>query len=152
MVWLPKRRSLQKSAHWLGFDAVFLGLRRAESLRRGAVLDGRGPIEQMGGLAYINPIIDWSDDDVWDYIMVSGLDYSPVYDRLAAIGVSRHRQRVGGLESAPGEHIWKGWPQTYIALIRRYGLRWTRPGQRRYQGMDPLVWLDIKDALDDATR
>ena len=89
-------------------------------------------------------------DDVWDYIHSRGLDYCRAYDRLAEIGVGRHHQRVGPLPLSQGEHLWLGWPEMYVQLIRRYGLRWTRPvSNRRPPGMDPLLWLDIQELFRD---
>ena len=29
----------------------------------------------------LNPIIEWSDDEVWEYINECGLPYNPLYDR-----------------------------------------------------------------------
>jgi phosphoadenosine phosphosulfate reductase len=29
----------------------------------------------------LNPIIEWSDDEVWEYIKERGLPYNPLYDR-----------------------------------------------------------------------
>ena len=132
----------------LGYTGVFLGLRRAESVRRAGILEASTGLDSLNGVWYCNPILDWSDDDVWDYIQEHGLAYCSVYDRLAEIGVSRHRSRLGPLPLSEGEHLWRGWPQLYVSLITRYGLRWTRPtSKRRPKDMDPLDWLDIQNAL-----
>ena len=29
----------------------------------------------------VNPIVDWQDDDVWEYIRKYNLPYNPLYDR-----------------------------------------------------------------------
>ena len=131
----------------LGYNAVFLGLRRQESLRRADILIASTGIDELGQITYINPILEWSDDDVWNYILNEGLEYCTVYDRLADIGVSRHHARLGPLPLSQGEHLWKGWPDLYIALIQRYGLRWTRPGHRKPHDMDNLTWLELQDTL-----
>lgn len=49
------------------------------------------------------------------------LPYSPVYDRLTAIGVPRDRQRVGVLALTPGWMLRAGWPQLWRDLCERYG-------------------------------
>lgn len=146
--WVSERNvSSGELATRLGYDGVFLGLRRAESLRRADILALSTGIDRLNRVWYINPIIDWSDDDVWTYIDDHGLVYCSVYDTLAEIGVGRHQARLGPLPLSEGEHLWKGWPDLYIALIRRYGLRWTRPGRRKPHGMDNLTWLELQDAL-----
>ena len=146
--WVSERNvSPGELATRLGYDGVFLGLRRAESRRRSGILAASTGIAHLNRVWYINPIIDWSDNNVWEYIKEHGLNYCPVYDRLFEIGVSRHLSRLGPLPLSQGEHLWKGWPELYLALVRRYGLHWTRPGRRKPPSMDNLMWLDIQDAL-----
>lgn len=151
MEWLPfvdgQRGRLSRLAVQLGYDGAFLGMRRAESRRREAILDNSSGTEMLAGYLRVNPIIDWSDDDVWAYIGAENLTCCPVYDRLTAIGVSRHNARLGPLPLAQGEHLWKGWPELYVSLVQRYGLHWTRPGLRRPPSITPLLWLELKDAL-----
>lgn len=58
---------------------VVTGVRRAESVRRSA----RKQVEQCtrgGGRRFVNPIIDWSDADVWTYIRERGLPYCRLYE------------------------------------------------------------------------
>ena len=142
------RGDLASMAKWLGYDCVFLGLRRQESLRRSDILASATGMDKVRGYLHVNPIIDWSESDVWDYIDAEGLPYCPVYDRLTEVGVSRHRARLGPLPLSEGQHLWKGWPKLYAALVRRYGQRWTRPvGKRCPPGVSPLDWLEIQDAL-----
>ena len=132
----------------LGYDGVFLGLRRAESLRRAGILATANGLERLNGVWYANPLIEWSDYDVWAYIKKHNLPYCPVYNRLSEIGVSTHHQRLGPLALTPGEYLWKGWPSLYASLIRRYGLMWTRPASRRKpKGIATMDWLEILDAI-----
>ena len=132
-------------AKWLGYDGVFLGLRRQESVRRAGIL--RAAADIVRDYWHINPLIEWSDDDVWDYIEEHGLAYCTAYDRLSQIGVSRHRARLGPLPLSDGKHLWKGWPNLYVELIKQYGKRWVIPGKRKPHDMDNLTWLDLQDAL-----
>jgi phosphoadenosine phosphosulfate reductase len=58
---------------------VVTGIRWAESARRGK----RRMVEACKygrGKTYLHPIIDWSDDDVWEYIHDRGLPYCSLYD------------------------------------------------------------------------
>ena len=151
MEWLPwmsgRNVSPGELASRLGYNSVFLGLRRAESLRRAGILEESTGIEKLNGIVYANPLIDWSDADVWDYIGEHGLDYCPAYDRLTEIGVGRHHARLGPLPLSEGKHLWKGWPELYIELLRRYGRRWTVPGHRKPHDMHPLTWLELQEVL-----
>ena len=59
---------------------VITGIRAAESSKRA----GRKAIEMCykdKSKIYINPIIQWSDDDVWQFIRERGLPYCELYDQ-----------------------------------------------------------------------
>ncbi len=68
---------------------VLTGIRWAESVRRAkrVMVESclRGVVKQ-----FLHPIIDWSEDDVWDYIKGRGLEYCKLYDmgwkRIGCIG------------------------------------------------------------------
>jgi len=58
---------------------VVTGVRREESKKR----SGRRNIEpcnMIEGKIYVNIIVDWLDDDVWDYIKSNGVKYCKLYD------------------------------------------------------------------------
>ena len=131
----------------LGYDGVFLGLRRTESRRRADILAGALGIDKLNGIAYINPILDWTAREVWQYIGRHGLDYCPVYDVMDSIGVGRQRARIGPLPLSEGRHLWKGWPRLYIELLKQYGKRWQIP-KRRPHDMDMSMWLELREVLD----
>ena len=116
-------------------------------MRRADILADTSGINTINGITYVNPIIDWSVDDIWRYIAQRGLDYCPVYDVMDRIGVGRRRARVGPLPLSDGSHLWKGWPQTYIQLLTRYGRRWRVPTRRPHH-MDMLTWIEIRDVLE----
>ena len=146
MVWLPTG-NLSKDAKRLGYDGAFRGLRADESRGRALRLGKTQGIGQRSGIVTIDPIHDWSVDQVWNYIDEHDLPYCPVYDRLTAIGVKRRLQRVGPLPLCPGDYLLRGWPEIYAAVVRRYGAHWTRPSRRNRYRIPPLVWLDIQEAL-----
>lgn len=63
-----------------GLRAWITGLRREQSVTR----DKLGKIESdpgHGGILKINPIADWTDDEVWDYIKKHDLPYNKLYDQ-----------------------------------------------------------------------
>ena len=68
---------------------VVTGIRWAESNRRGK----RQVVEECfkdKHKIYIHPIIDWTDEDIWEYIKSRGIKYCSLYDegfkRLGCIG------------------------------------------------------------------
>lgn len=73
-------------------EFLILGVRSAESVRRKKLgryfyIDTR---KEMHGKMYLNPIIDWSDQDVWNYIHAHKLPYPELYNcgwtRVGCIG------------------------------------------------------------------
>ena len=68
---------------------IILGVRKAESQKR----SGRKLVEACfkdGSKRYVNPIIDWSESDVWDFINQENIPYCSLYDegfkRLGCVG------------------------------------------------------------------
>lgn len=57
-------------------STVILGVRAAESAKRA----NRPVFQNRDGKYILNPIIDWSDSDVWDFIHTQKLKYPSVYD------------------------------------------------------------------------
>ena len=53
----------------------------------------------------VNPIIDWSDDEVWEYIKTNNLKYNPLYDkgykRVGCIGCPMNKDRQKDFERYP---------------------------------------------------
>lgn len=147
MQWLGGKGQFSKLARGLGYDLAIRGLRADES---------RGRAERMAetqgsgwrcGVRTCDPIYDWTADQVWTYIDQHALPVCPVYARLTEIGVSRRLQRVGPLALCPGKYLWRGWPELYLRLVRRYGARWTQPSRSDLRRMDPLLRLDLEGAL-----
>lgn len=66
------------------------------------------------GARVVNPIIDWGDSDVWDFIHDRGLPYNPLYDmgfrRVGCVGCpmsSRH-------EKEKAFRFWPGFRRAYL--------------------------------------
>ncbi|GBD13993.1 Phosphoadenosine phosphosulfate reductase [bacterium HR24] len=61
-------------------DAWFTGLRREQWASRAAIrkveLD-----HDHGGIVKVNPLADWTKEEVWDYIRQQGVPYNPLYDQ-----------------------------------------------------------------------
>lgn len=69
----PLRRALAGKTAWI------CGLRRDQAVTRREL----EPIEwdELNGLVKINPLYDWSEDDVWQYIRAYGVPYNELHDR-----------------------------------------------------------------------
>ena len=121
---------------------VVTGIRAAESFRRSQrklfepCYQNRGRKVLRGeGTYYLNPILDYTVKDVWEYIKTYNVTYSPLYDerdakgnrlwkRLGCImcpmGTAAHRKREG-----------KRWPKMYNAYAHAFQRlldRWAAEG------------------------
>ena len=91
-----------------GLDAWITGVRRAHALSR----LGAQKIEvddQHGGIIKINPLADWTEDDVWAYIRERGVPYSKLYDKgYTSIGCAPCTRAIGsGEDSRAGRWWWE---------------------------------------------
>lgn len=72
---------------------------------------------QLKGKQVINPIVDWSDSDVWEYIKSRGVKYCKLYDegfsRLGCIGCP-----MAGTKGMIKE--FKRWPKYKEAYLRAF--------------------------------
>ncbi len=75
----PLRRGLAD------LDAWITGIRREQSPARATA--AKVEWDAAFGLVKVNPLADWSDQDVWRHVMGEGLPYNPLHDRdYASIG------------------------------------------------------------------
>jgi len=93
----PLRRALS------GLDAWITGLRREQSTTRTAV--GKVELDQAnGGIAKLNPLADWSEQQVWAYIAEHEVPYNALHDRgFPSIGCAPCTRAI-----APGEDVRAG--------------------------------------------
>jgi thioredoxin-dependent adenylylsulfate APS reductase len=82
-----------------GLDAWITGLRRDQWATRSNIrkieLD-----HDHGGIIKVNPLADWMDDEVWDYLRAHGVPTHPLYDQgYTSIGCAPCTRPV-----APGEN------------------------------------------------
>lgn len=61
-----------------GFDIAVIGVRAEESARRAKVWREFG--YKPDHTAYVCPIIDWTTDDVWEYLSHKGVPHCSLYD------------------------------------------------------------------------
>ncbi len=88
----PLRRALS------GLDAWITGLRREQSVTRTAV--HKVEWDEGNALVKVNPLVDWSHDDVWKYIRAHNVPYNALHDRgYPSIGCAPCTRAI-----QPGEH------------------------------------------------
>jgi phosphoadenosine phosphosulfate reductase len=71
----PLNRALGAVSAWL------TGLRREQSVTRGAVKKLEWDADHGGGIAKINPLADWKRDQVWNYIRKNDVPYNKLHDQ-----------------------------------------------------------------------
>ena len=95
----PLKRALS------GTDAWICGLRKDQSPTRQELLSIEWDIQN--GLTKINPLWNWQDQQVWDYIKVHDIPYNPLHDKgFLSIGCSCCTRAVGPEESFRDGRWW----------------------------------------------
>ena len=80
-----------------GVDAWITGIRREQASSRSAAK--KVEPDERRGIWKINPLADWNEKDVWDYIFKHDLPYHPLHDRgYASIGCAPCTQPGDGRE------------------------------------------------------
>lgn len=93
---VPLRRALQ------GMDAWISGLRRSQAVTR----KNLQPVEwdSTFGLLKINPLIDWTEEQVWDFINKNNIPYNRLHDQgFRSIGCQPCTRAI-----APGDDVRAG--------------------------------------------
>lgn len=89
----------------------------------------------------VNPIIDWTDDDVWDYIHAENLPYNPLYceglKRVGCIGCPL----AGGKMMQKEFARWPQYEKLYIAAFDRM------LEERKAQGKETAGWQNGVDVF-----
>lgn len=82
-------------------DTVFLGVRWAESAKRSKL----SMVGFWKGKIVVRPIIDWTDEEIWEYIHKYNLPYCKLYDqgfkRIGCIGCPLSSNQSKELEAYP---------------------------------------------------
>ena len=78
---------------------------------------------QMRGVRVLNPIIDWSDDDVWSYLASRGIEGNPLYKegwtRIGCVGCPLSRRRACEIAFARYPKLYKAWHDAIAYVIAR---------------------------------
>ena len=92
----PLARALSGRRAWI------TGLRRAQAItRQNVALEEH---DSVHGLPKFNPLVDWSDAEVWSYIRARNVPYNPLHDRgYPSIGCAPCTRAV-----EPGEDVRAG--------------------------------------------
>jgi phosphoadenosine phosphosulfate reductase len=92
----PLRRALTGKKSWV------TGLRRAQAVTRKDL-----PVSEFDadyGLEKFNPLADWSEDDVWNYIRANDVPYNALHDKgYPSIGCAPCTRAI-----QPGEDVRAG--------------------------------------------
>ena len=103
-------------------DAWITGLRREQAVTRGTTTKLEVD-EAHAGLFKLNPLADWTDQQVWDYIRKHDVPYNHLHDRnFPSIGCSPCTRAV-----APGEDIRAGRWWWELPEHKECGLHPARP-------------------------
>ena len=114
-------------------DTIILGVRAAESKKR----NNRSMISFWQGKTTVNPIIDWTDDEVWEYIHKYGLPYNPLYDngfcRVGCPGCPKSSHQKWELEQFPK------WRNFYLTAFKHM--------LKNYDGDRERTWKTPEDVM-----
>jgi phosphoadenosine phosphosulfate reductase len=97
----PLRRALAQKKSWI------TGLRREQSqARQTLAIEGW---DDANGLIKINPLLEWTNEDVWSYIRTHGIAYNALHDRgYPSIGCAPCTRAVQpGEDSRAGRWWWE---------------------------------------------
>ena len=93
-----------------GLDAWITGMRSAQAPTRAAATESS--YDDARGVWKFNPLIDWTERDVWAYIHEHDLPYNPLHDKgYASIGCAPCTQPGSGREGR-----WAGQDKTECGL------------------------------------
>lgn len=100
-----------------GLSAWITAIRREQSPSRANARKVHW--DEKFGLVKLNPLADWSLNQIWDYIRSHQVPYNPLYDRsYASIGCTHCTRAI-----VPGEHLragrWSGFAKTECGLHTR---------------------------------
>jgi len=124
----PLRRALT------GLDGWVTGLRRDQGGERTDV--AKVAIDSThGGIVKVNPVADWSRDQVWEYIRANKLPYNELYNRgYTSIGCDPCTRAIQpGEEERAGRWWWEN------SGLKECGLHEAMPHERFDQ---ELEWID----------
>ena len=113
-----------------GIAMVYTASDRSTRVAKGGLLttddaSSRRLFEQcrMRGVRVLNPIIDWSDGDVWSYLRDRGIEGNPLYKegwtRIGCVGCPLAGKRASELAFARYPKLYKAWHDAIAYVIAR---------------------------------
>lgn len=131
-----------KELHGIG-RVVVTGVRREESSSRKDRLF-YGESRHNKNTVYCNPIVDWSEQDVWDYIEANSLEYPALYDngytRIGCI-MCPLQNRYGMLKDAVR------FPKHYQAYLKAFEQMLLNCEERSKAKNTELKWKTPEDVM-----
>jgi phosphoadenosine phosphosulfate reductase len=123
---------------------VVTGIRNAESVQRSKRMMTEHCLKDRSK-TYIHPIIDWEEEDVWEFIKSNNLSYCSLYDegfkRIGCVMCPSSNQML---------HL-KRWPKIAQAYKRTISRVWeTREPDEKFKTVDELWnwWITGKNLKD----
>jgi len=125
---------------------IILGVRWDESVKR----SNRRTVERCFNdptKTYVNPILEWSDDELWEYIRAEGIPYCEGYDR------GKKRYGCIGCPKAGPEQMkreFEEYPKYYDRFMRIFAKAWPvthRPSQRTGKPKK-LIFSSAQEIMD----
>ena len=121
---------------------VVTGIRWAESVKRSKRRMVENCMKGRKGTTFVHPIIDWENEDVWQYIRENNIPYCSLYDegfeRLGCIMCPMKRTK-GMLRDA------ERWPRYYKLYLRAFGkmLEYRKKNGKEFN----LKWHTAEDVM-----
>jgi len=101
----PLKRALQGLKVWIS------GLRRSQAVTRTDL--NLVEWDESNNLIKLNPLIDWSEEQVWDYIKQKNIPYNPMHDKgFPSIGCQPCTRAVNPGEDVRAGRWWWEFPQS----------------------------------------
>lgn len=102
---IPLKRALSE------VDAWITGLRREQAVTRTAT--AKFEFDEGNGIYKINPLADWTEDDVWEYIKANDVPYNALHDKgYPSIGCAPCTRAVRRVEDVRAGRWWWESPES----------------------------------------
>jgi phosphoadenosine phosphosulfate reductase len=107
----PLKRVLSTASAWV------TGIRREQNVTRVSTENVELDLAN-GGLLKINPLVDWTRDQLWDYIKTQDIPYNPLHDKgFASIGCAPCTRAIEpGEDERAGRWSWENPDQRECGL------------------------------------
>jgi len=94
-----------------GIDAWITGMRRSQSPTRTDI--NIVEWDELNGLIKVNPLLNWGDTEMWDYIKANNIPYNPLHDQgFLSIGCQPCTRAVMEGEDSRAGRWWWEQPET----------------------------------------